>query len=120
MADVLIVLALCCCLSSSASSAGYAGGLIPNTAPHFLKFMEASDLKEALSPGPTPANCQEVDEGEVLKKIAEYEAEEVYSLLEFKKLTKEEVLNSYLETNDILGFADACATPGPSPGPTPA
>ena len=120
MADVLIVLALCCCLSSSASSAGYAGGLIPNTAPHFLKFMEASDLKEDLSPGPTPANCQEVDEDALLDKIAEYESEKVFSLFDFKSLEKEEVLNTYLETTDILGFADACANPGPSPGPSPA
>ena len=121
MSEVLIVLAVCCCLSSSASSAGYAGGLIPNTAPHFLKFMEASELKKALSPGPTPAQlCQAVDEDALLDKIAEYDADEVYSLFDFKNLEKEEVLNTYLDTTDILGFADACANPGPSPGPSPA
>ena len=121
MGEVLAVFALCCCLCSSASSAGYAGGLIPNTAPHFLKFMKASTLKESLIPGPTPAQlCQEVDEDALLDKIAEYDADKVFSLFDFKTLKKEEVLNTYLETNDIVAFANYCANPGPSPGPSPA
>jgi hypothetical protein len=55
-----------------------------------------------------------------LDKIAEYESDTVFSLFDFKNLEKEEVLNTYLDTTDILGFADACANPGPSPGPSPA
>ena len=80
--------------------------------------MKAGEIKEALSAGPTPANCQEVDEDKILERIAEYESEKVFSLFDFESLEKEEVLNNYLKTSDILGYADACANPGPSPGPS--
>jgi adenine-specific DNA methylase len=81
--------------------------------------MEASELKKALSPGPTPAQlCQAVDEDALLDKIAEYDAEKVFSLFDFKSLEKEEVLNTYLETTDIVEFANYCANPGPSPEPS--
>lgn len=50
MATVVIVLCLCSSLSSSIGAGLFTGGLIPNTAPQFLKNIKADKIKEAVDP----------------------------------------------------------------------
>ena len=46
----VIVLCLCSSLSSSAVAGSFFGGVIPNTAPHYLKKIKAGDFKNAMIP----------------------------------------------------------------------
>jgi hypothetical protein len=50
MATVIIVICLCSSLSSSIGAGLFTGGLIPNTAPHFLNRIKAGKMKEAINP----------------------------------------------------------------------
>ena len=104
MAEALIILSICCVSSSGAStlasSVGYFTGSIPNTAPHFLKHMDADDIRtrmrdatvkyiqgadvsDVTDPG-VISYCQEVDFDTIFKKMTEYESEKVLSLFDFK------------------------------------
>jgi hypothetical protein len=50
MATIAIVLCLCSSLSSSVGAGLFTGGLIPNTAPHYLKNIKADKIKEVIDP----------------------------------------------------------------------
>jgi len=50
MATIIIVLCLCSSLSSSVGAGLFTGGLIPNTAPQYLKNIKAVKIKEAVDP----------------------------------------------------------------------
>ena len=50
MATVVIVLCLCSSLSSSIGAGLFTGGLIPNTAPQYLKNIKADKIKLAVDP----------------------------------------------------------------------
>ena len=50
MATALIVICLCSSLSSSVGAGLFTGGLIPNTAPQYLKNIKADKIKLAVDP----------------------------------------------------------------------
>ena len=50
MGTVAIVLCLCSSLSSSVGAGVFTGGLIPNTAPHYLKSIQVDAVKKTFDP----------------------------------------------------------------------
>ena len=50
MATIVIVLCLCSSLSSSVGAGLFTGGLIPNTAPHYLKSIQVDAVKKTFDP----------------------------------------------------------------------
>ena len=50
MKTIVIILCLCSSLSSSVGAGLFTGGLIPNTAPHYLKSIQADALKKTFDP----------------------------------------------------------------------
>lgn len=50
MTTAIIVLCLCSSLSSSVGAGLFTGGLIPNTAPQYLKNIKADKIKEVIDP----------------------------------------------------------------------
>ena len=50
MGTIAIILCLCSSLSSSVGAGVFTGGLIPNTAPHYLKSIQIDALKKTFDP----------------------------------------------------------------------